>query len=284
MARRIRDLTGSEWFHVFNRGVDRQDVFSGDSDYLLFEQLLGESVERFAVEVHAYALMSNHFHLLLHCPEGQLSAAMQRICGRFGAAYNRRTQRDGPVFTNRFKSVAVTSDAQLHQVARYIHRNPLVIVGPRALHTYRWSSLGPLVGSRQRPSWLSTGVVNDPRRPASDLLEYVLRPSRRTRSMRRSGVDVRRHRGGGRRRSHGGSCRTARRRAGRHVNDLRMLSIMLAVELRAASVAELADRYGVDPQSIRRTARRGRVAVATAGDFARLRESALRTMRRADAA
>ena len=108
MARRIRDLTASEWFHVFNRGVDRQDVFSGDGDYLLFEQLLEESVSRFALEVHAYALMSNHFHLLVHCPDGRLSDAMQRICGRFGAAYNRRTKREGPVFTNRFKSVAVT--------------------------------------------------------------------------------------------------------------------------------------------------------------------------------
>jgi putative transposase len=283
MARRIRDLTASEWFHVFNRGVDRQDIFSSDGDYVLFEQLLDDAVDRFAVEVHAYALMSNHFHLLVHCPEGQLSDAMQRICGRFGAAYNRRTQREGPVFTNRFKTVAVTSDPQLTQLARYIHRNPLVIVGPQALHAYRWSSLGALVGSRDCPSWLSTGVVSDPGRTGSDLLDYVLRPQpsdtgRLSPTFTCDDIEAAVLAG-----------RTSDRAAllaavPGHVNELRTLVITLAVELRAASAVELADRYGVDAQSIRRIARRGRVAAATATDFARRRESVLRSLGRAEAA
>jgi REP element-mobilizing transposase RayT len=211
MARRIRDLSTSEWFHVFNRGADRQDVFSGDGDYLLFEQLLDESVDRFALQLHAYALMSNHFHLLVHAPEGQLSEAMQRICGRFGAAYNRRTRREGPVFTNRFKSVADTGGSAMPEFTCDDIENA-VFVG-RA--SDRWAALTPVPGQ---------------------------------------------------------------------MNELRMLVIMLAVELRAAPVTDLADRYGVDPQSIRRTARRGRVAVATESDFARRRESVLGMLRRANAA
>ena len=284
MARRIRDLTASEWFHVFNRGVDRQDVFSGDGDYLLFEQLLEESVSRFALEVHAYALMSNHFHLLVHCPDGRLSDAMQRICGRFGAAYNRRTKREGPVFTNRFKSVAVTTDPQLSQVARYIHRNPLVIVGPHALHAYRWSSLGVLVGSRDCPTWLSTGTVSDPGRPASDLLDYVLRPQPSDKGgwtvPEFTCDDIENAVLAGR------SCDRVAALAPvpGQMNELRTLVIMLAIELRAASVNELSDRYGVDPQSVRRTARRGRVAAATESNFARRRESVLGLLHRKNAA
>jgi REP element-mobilizing transposase RayT len=273
MARRIRDLTASEWFHVFNRGADRQDVFSADRDYLVFEELLAESVGRFSIEVHAYALMSNHFHLLLHCPEGRLSEAMQRICGRFGAAYNQRTKREGPVFTSRFKSVAVVSDAQLWQVGRYIHRNPLVIVPALGLRTYRWSSLSALIGAREMPPWLSYGTLSDLDHDASRLLDYVLLPQPAdtgTLEPTYTCDDIEEAIAG--RSSDRASLVAA---SPGTVNEQRKLLITLAVELRAASVLELADRYHVDPQSIRRTARRGRVAAATESEFAQQREDAL---------
>ncbi len=282
MARRIRDLTASEWFHVFNRGADRQDVFSADSDYLLFEQLLAESVDRFATEVHAYALMSNHFHLLMHCPEGRLSESVQWICGRFGATYNRRTRREGPVFTSRFKSVAVTSDAQLSQVGRDIHRNPLAIVPPRALRSYRWSSLGALTGARDRPSWLSTGLLNDPDEDPSHMLHYVLlhQPGDAGAGGPAFTCEDIEDAVAGASPDRAASLAAVPGR----VNELRTLVITLAVELRVAPALELADRYGVDPQSIRRTARRGRVAAATENDFARRRDSALRLLRNGGAA
>jgi REP element-mobilizing transposase RayT len=150
MGRHHRDLTRSEWFHVYNRGADRQDIFSADGDWTLFEQLTAEAFERFAIELHAYALMTNHFHFLGRAGDGGLSEAMQRLCGRYGAAYNERTGRTGSLFTGRFQSVPITSDAQLTQTARYIHRNPLAIVPAAALDTYRWSSLGVLTGQAPR--------------------------------------------------------------------------------------------------------------------------------------
>jgi putative transposase len=284
MARHVRDLATSTWFHVFNRGADRQDIFSGDGDYVLFEQLLQQAVDRFAIEAHAYVLMSNHFHLLLHCPQGQISTAMQRICGQYGAAFNQRTQREGPVFTSRFKSVPVSSDAQLVQVGRYIHRNPLAIVPARALHTYRWSSLGAIVGTRRLPGWLSTGTVFESDGDPVRYLQYVLEPraadvSEASRTafsfdqieravVASSGTDA-----------HSILAVTPGR-----AHPTRVLAITLAVELRTAPVTELAARYGVDAQSIRRTARQGRIFTATSATFAGLRQATLHTLRRECAA
>jgi REP element-mobilizing transposase RayT len=69
-----------------NRGADRERIFFTINDGLAFERLLAEGTERVAVEVHAYCLMPNHFHLLLHCPDGGLSSFMQQI----GSTYSRR--------------------------------------------------------------------------------------------------------------------------------------------------------------------------------------------------
>ncbi len=138
---------------------------------VLWEHLVGESFAHFDVELHAFVWMTNHVHMLTRCDDGDLSAAMQRLCFRYASAYNERTGREGPLFTGRFRNEPILSDAQLHQAARYIHRNPLAMVPAAALDTYRWSSLGPLVGARAVPDWLSTGVVGGP-----DYLRYVLDP------------------------------------------------------------------------------------------------------------
>ena len=73
MPRKLRDLDSSEWFHVFNKGSDGQDIFSLDGDHHLFEELVGAAARRTGLEVHVYALMSNHFHFLVRAPGGVLS-------------------------------------------------------------------------------------------------------------------------------------------------------------------------------------------------------------------
>jgi REP element-mobilizing transposase RayT len=279
MGRKIRDLSTSEWQHVINRGSDRQDLFSIDGDRLLWEHLVGESFAHFDVELHAFVWMTNHVHMLTHCDDGDLSAAMQRLCFRYASAYNERTGRDGPLFTGRFRNEPILSDAQLHQTARYIHRNPLAMVPAAALDTYRWSSLGPLVGARAVPDWLSTGVVGGP-----DYLRYVLDPQPGDRVASGSfspglscddvdvvvsavtGVEIVRLRDG----------------SDRRCAEVRALAVMLAVELRVATADELAVHYGLsDSRSIRRLARRGRVRVADSRTFARLRERTLSELDRA---
>jgi REP element-mobilizing transposase RayT len=134
MARQARDLTQSDWFHIVQRGADRQDIFTSDDDRFLYEKLVNEGFKRHRVELHAYALMSNHVHLLGRVLDGgSLSDAMHHLGGRYALAFNKATKRDGPLFSSRFHSTPVTSDAQLLQTSRYIHRNPLAFVPMRAL-------------------------------------------------------------------------------------------------------------------------------------------------------
>lgn len=137
-----------------NRGAARQDIFSDDADRHLFLDLLGDLDDRYGVETHAYCLMGNHYHLMLRSRCGRISSAIQDLAGKYTRQTNRRSGRDGPLFRGRFHSVAITTDAQLLAVVRYVHRNPLDLGWPRRLEDYIWSSHAAYLGTRPGPPWL----------------------------------------------------------------------------------------------------------------------------------
>jgi REP element-mobilizing transposase RayT len=159
MGRAPRIDAEGGWHHVMNRGVARQQTFHSDADRVEFGRLLGVGHERFGVEVHAYCLVPNHYHLLLHCPYGGLSAFMQQLGSVFTRHVNERLGRDGPLFRGRFRSIAVTDDRQLLATVRYIHRNALDVPGITDVVEYRWSSHRTYLGSRRAPPWLRTDTV-----------------------------------------------------------------------------------------------------------------------------
>jgi REP element-mobilizing transposase RayT len=285
---RQRDLTSSDWFHLVQKGADAQDIFSAASHRTVYEELIGDAFGPVGIELHAYAWMTNHTHQLVHAPNGGLPEAMQRLGSRYAALYNGWTDRSGPLFTARYLSVPVTSDAQLAQTARYIHRNPLAIVGTAGLVDYRWSSLGALCGRRPAPDWLATGFVMSGF--DTDAYErYVLTPQSSDRigpgdlppscptgcdEIEAAVAAVA-----------GGSIDDSRRPSGTVRNDARILMITLAVECRAAETAALAERYGLsDPRSVRRVARRGRVLASQSPAFNALRGRVLAQLDRAAAA
>lgn len=152
------DIVGG-WFHVMNRGVDHQQIFFADTDRVDFGRLLGVGWQRFGIEVHAYCLMSNHFHLLLHCPTGGLSSYMHGVQSTYTRHVNDRIDRDGPLFRGRFRSIQVDTDSYLRAAVRYIHRNALDISSVDAVDGYRWSSHRTYLGHRRRPQWVRTDVV-----------------------------------------------------------------------------------------------------------------------------
>jgi REP element-mobilizing transposase RayT len=142
-----------------NRGIDHGVVFFDDSDRVEFGSRLADIHERFGVTIHAYCLMSTHFHALIHCPNGHLSQAMQRLGSMYTRHVNDRLERDGALFRGRFASRVIDNDRYLLAACRYIHRNPLVIPGVARPDHYRWSSHRTYLGLRPTPSWLRTDEV-----------------------------------------------------------------------------------------------------------------------------
>lgn len=154
MARTPRLDPVDGWHHVMSRGVNRSTIFFSDADRLDFGRLLQKTVERFEVEVHAYCLMTNHFHLLVRCPRGNLSESMHYLLSAFARRANGRAGRVGHLFGDRFCSRLITDVRYIVNVLRYIHLNPLDIAGVDAPQSYRWSSHRTYLGLRPCPAWL----------------------------------------------------------------------------------------------------------------------------------
>lgn len=142
------------WHHLMNRGVDHGVIFFDDVDRREFGRLLGLIYERFGIRIHAYCLMGNHYHLLVRCPDGQLSEAMHLFGSLFVRFVNDRTGRDGPLFRGRFHSKLITSVDYLANVLRYIHLNALDLAHVETVEQYRWSSHRTYLGLREPPPWL----------------------------------------------------------------------------------------------------------------------------------
>lgn len=177
MGRPLRNDGPGGWYHVMNRGAARQDIFFAERDRVGFEHLLGLAHDRFGVRVHAYCLMTNHYHLLLECPDGGLANAMHLLGSSYVRGLNKRLGRDGPLFRDRYYAKPITSDAYLMRLVRYIHRNPLAIVEGSELHRYRWSSFRVYLGQRRVPAWMETATVLGMFDDIDDLDRYVTAPA-----------------------------------------------------------------------------------------------------------
>jgi len=154
-----------------NRGADRGRIFFTKNDGVAFERLLAEGAAAYGVEVHAYCLMPNHFHLLLHCPNGGLSKYMQRVGSHYSRRINARLDGEGSLFRSRFRSKLLEHPTYLAQVGRYIHRNPLELSPPVDPTAYRWSSLRHYVGSEPPPPWLHTSTLQQ--LCSGDYIDYI---------------------------------------------------------------------------------------------------------------
>ena len=140
MSRPLRIQYPHAWYHVMNRGRRGEDVFTGKKDYNAFIDLLKELVEDYNVNIAAYCLISNHYHLLVQTPEANISRAMRHLNGVYTQRFNKINDCDGQLFRGRFKSILVDADSYLLELLRYIHRNPLESGMVDNINKYPWSS------------------------------------------------------------------------------------------------------------------------------------------------
>lgn len=159
MARKLRIQFPGAIYHVMSRGDRREDIFRDDTDRESFLQTLADACVKTGWQVHAFCLMSNHFHLVVETPQPNLVAGMKWFLGTYTARFNRRHKFSGHVFAGRYKSQVVSGvGGYLRTVCDYVHLNPArakLIGADTPLREYRWSSfpvyLSPPDG---RPTWL----------------------------------------------------------------------------------------------------------------------------------
>jgi REP element-mobilizing transposase RayT len=159
MARQWRITFPGAFYHIMSRGNERQDIFRCDDDRKMFLDLIGDFSERFEIDVFAYVLMDNHFHLLLRTREANLPKAMQWLGTTYTRKFNNRHDRSGHLFQGRYKSILVENDQYMLHLSCYIHRNPLRAGIISRLADYRWSSYPSYGYARKTPKWLDTSLI-----------------------------------------------------------------------------------------------------------------------------
>lgn len=159
MSRPLRVEYPGAWYHVLNRGRRKEDIFFQDADRKLFFKLIEEATRLYKLEVHAYALMSNHYHLLVCTPEGNLSKIMRHINGTYTQTINKKYHYEGSVFKGRYKSILVEEEGYLLELVRYIHRNPLKAGIEKKVGTHKWTSHRAYIRKTDRPKWLKVEKV-----------------------------------------------------------------------------------------------------------------------------
>jgi putative transposase len=159
MSRPLRIQFSGAVYHVMNRGTARQATFVKDDDYQMFLNTLADANKLWGVEVYAYSLMTNHYHVCLRTPKGNLSRVMRHIDGLYTQRFNRRHRRGGSLFRGRYKAILVDADEYLSAVVRYIHLNPVDAGIVKAPEAYRWSSHRYYLKAKGAPNWLNFGEV-----------------------------------------------------------------------------------------------------------------------------
>jgi len=174
MARKPRiDFPGA-WHHVMNRGARRAPIFRVDEHCGLFLDTVAATTETHELEVHAFSLMPNHYHLLVRSRLGNLSAAMRHLNGTYTQRLNARKDWDGPVFRGRFKSQLVRDESRLPYILAYIHLNPLRANLVTRIDAECWTSYRSYLGRRYAPRWVETRYFLDLFGSVRELQRYTL--------------------------------------------------------------------------------------------------------------
>lgn len=161
MPRSARLDTPGTLHHVIIRGIKRRPIVDVDHDRNAFVERLGQLSTGLKTPIYAWALITNHAHILLRSVLEGLSAFMRKLLTGYAMSYNRRYRRHGHLFQNRYKSIVCEEDAYFKELVRYIHLNPLragLVNTLAKLSWYRWSGHSNVV-VRRNCSWYARDYV-----------------------------------------------------------------------------------------------------------------------------
>ena len=159
MARALRITYPGAYYHVTSRGNEQKAVFRSRKDREKFLDYLASATQRYGAVIHVYCLMTNHYHLLLETPEGNLPQIMRHINGAYTTYFNVKHQRAGHLFQGRYKAILVEADAYAVELSRYIHLNPVRAGMVENPEEHSWSSYRGYIGQSKAAEWLKTDVI-----------------------------------------------------------------------------------------------------------------------------
>lgn len=161
MPRKARIDAPGALHHIICRGIDRRKIFRDDMDLDSFVERFGRVISETQTPCYAWALIPNHFHLLLQTGNLPITTVMRKLLTGYAVTFNRRHRRTGHLFQNRYKSILCQEDPYLLELIRYIHLNPLragLVSSMKQLDRYRYCGHSYLVG-RRKNEWQDTNKV-----------------------------------------------------------------------------------------------------------------------------
>ena len=161
MPRQARIDAPGAIHHIICRGIERCEIFRDDADRDSFVERLGRVISETHTLCYGWALIPNHFHLLLRSGPVSISTVMRKLLTGYAVSFNRRHRRHGHLFQNRYKSILCQEDPYLLELVRYIHLNPLrakIVTSMSQLDRHRYSGHSAIMGKRKN-DWQDTDTV-----------------------------------------------------------------------------------------------------------------------------
>jgi len=144
IPRRGRRESITSIYHVVSRGINKEAIFKEQRERTRMLNLIRENIEEYKVEIYAYCIMPNHFHLLIKADLKELASFIAKILAKFAKYYNQKHNRVGHVFQGRYKSQCIEDIAYFWNCLRYIHKNPLCLEENKDIKDYKYSSMKEL--------------------------------------------------------------------------------------------------------------------------------------------
>lgn len=243
-------------YHITSRGNEKKDIFLKDKDRKKFLSILTNYHDRYRVLVHCYALMKNHYHLVLETPLANLLKVMHGINSAYTGYFNREYRRVGHLFQGRYRAIVVDREAYLLELSRYVHLNPVRAGIVDKPEKYRWSSYLGYIRKQEARPWVEYGLV---------LSECADRPERSRREYKRYVERGREEDGGSPLSEVYGQVLLGTEEfieklkglvRGKGVGEEIVQRSLLKERPRAAEIVQsVAERYGEEPEALRRRGR-----------------------------